>query len=213
MNRSLALSRFVGLALSVTTVACGGRVGSGPGNDQNGVFGEAGSSSTGPVGANAITISLGKLEAYYASEDQGDDTMGEGGSPGADAGPDPRTIVLQVTNAIYTCQKPDLPLDCGKSTVWVAAAASSRVSSSSIKWTPRPCTSTSSERTRTTASTVSTPTVPTSRSAATERCRAARRAAAIRRGAERLRSRLAGPAGAPGTSEELPSPATEDSPC
>lgn len=89
VNRSLALSFFAGLALSLSAVACGGHVDSGPGAVQNGVPSGAGSSSVGPPstgtsGVDAIVTSGGELKA---------------------------------TNATYTCQKPTVPI-CGTRTVW-----------------------------------------------------------------------------------------------
>lgn len=89
VNRSLALSLFAGLALSLSAVACGGHVDSGPGTGQNGVPSRAGSSSVDPPsprtsGVNAIVTSSGELKA---------------------------------TNATYTCQKPTAPI-CSTRTVW-----------------------------------------------------------------------------------------------
>jgi hypothetical protein len=116
MNRSFALALFAGLALSLSGAACGGRVDSGSGTNQNGVQGEAGSSSIGPAstgprgGVNAIAISIGKLDAY----DWGTSSASTGSGGG---GPDPSTIILQATNATYTCHRPAVPV-CTKRTVW-----------------------------------------------------------------------------------------------
>jgi hypothetical protein len=121
VSRSFALSLFAGLVLSVSAMACGGRIDSGPGTDQNGVQGEAGSSATGPSatdpgGVNAIAISLGELDAHGGSTQWG----GGFGPAGSGGDPDPSTIVLQATNAACTCQKPATPA-CSTRAVWAVS--------------------------------------------------------------------------------------------
>lgn len=110
MNRSFALSRFAGLALSLSAVACGGRVDSGPGTNQNGVLGAAGSSSTGSSSTGSSSSGSSGVNAIAIS-------TGGSGSTDSSGAPMPSGMTLQVTNASYTCQSQTVPV-CSQRTLW-----------------------------------------------------------------------------------------------